>query len=148
MSQIEKKLNEMGITLIDPPPCNHPILRVKQSGNLLFVSGHGTKIKGKLGSELTVEQGYEAAREAAIHCLEAIKQHIGDLDRVSNFLKVFGMVNSAPDFIQQPAVMNGVSEFLIAVFGEEIGSHPRSAVGMGSLPNGIAVEVEMIVEVR
>lgn len=148
MANIEKKLGEMGIQLVDPLPCAHPILRVKQTGNLLFVSGHGTKIKGKVGGSITVEQGYEAAREASIHCLEAIKQHIGDLDRVSNFIKVFGMVNSAPDFIQQPAVMNGASEFLISVFGEEIGSHARSAVGMGSLPNGIAVEVEMVVEVR
>ena len=88
-----------------------------------------------------------AAREAAIHCLEAIKQYTGDLDKVTNFLKVFGMVNSAPDFIQQPTVINGVSELLIEVFGQEIGSHARSAVGMGSLPNGIAVEVEMIAEI-
>lgn len=147
MAIIEQKLEAMGIILQDPPVPNHPILRCKQSGNLLFVSGHGTAYKGKVGADLTVEDGYVAAREAAIHCLEAIKQHVGDLDKVTNFLKVFGMVNSAPDFIQQPAVINGVSDLLIEVFGQEIGSHARSAVGMVSLPNGIAVEVEMIAEI-
>ena len=148
MATIEKKLESMGITLNDPAPCNHPILRTKKSGNLLFVSGHGTAIKGKLGAGLTVEDGYNAAREAAIHCLEAVKQAIGDLDRVTSVVKVFGMVNSSPDFTQQPTVVNGVSELLIEAFGEEIGSHARSAVGYVSLPNGIAVEVEMIVEVK
>ena len=148
MAKFEKKLATMGINLMDPPPCAHPILRCKQSGNLLFVSGHGTLFKGKVGGDLTVEDGYSAAREATVHCLEAIKQKIGDLDNVTNFLKVFGMVNATPDFTQHPTVLNGVSELLIEVFGEDIGSHARSAVGMGSLPNGIAVEVEMIVEVK
>ena len=149
MSIREKKLQEMGIDLMVPPPCSHPILRVKQFGNLLFVYGHGSlHTHGKVGADLTVQQGYEAAREACIHCLEAIKQHTGDLDKVKSFLKVLGMVNSSPDFTEQPAVINGVSDLLIEVFGEEIGYHARSAVGMASLPGGIAAEVEMIVEVE
>ncbi len=147
MAKVEEKLKEMGITLIDPPPCDHPILRVKRCGGLLFVSGHGSlHVHGKVGADLTKEEGYQAAREACIHCLEAIRQELGDLDKVKSFLKVLGMVNSAPDFTGQPAVMNGVSDLLIAAFGEKIGSHARSAVGMASLPNGIAAEVEMILE--
>jgi enamine deaminase RidA (YjgF/YER057c/UK114 family) len=148
MANIEQKLLQMGITLADPPPVSHPILRCKQAGTLLFVSGHGTKIKGKVGADLTTQQGYDAAREAAVHCLEAIRQHTGDLDKVVSFVKVLGMVNAAPDFTEHPIVLNGVSELLIAAFGEPVGAHARSAVGMGSLPNGIAVEVEMVVEVE
>jgi len=148
MAKIEQKLQEMGVELKVLPPCNHPILRTKQAGDLLFVSGHGTNILGKVGAELTVEEGYQAAREAAINCLSAIKGAIGDLDKVVSFVKVFGMVNSAPDFVEQPAVINGVSDLLIEAFGDEIGYHARSAVGMASLPRGIAAEVEMIVQVR
>lgn len=148
MAKIEKKLEEMGIELKVLPPCNHPILRTRQSGNLLFVSGHGTNILGKVGADLTLEDGYAAAREATINCLSAIKGAIGDLDKVECFVKVFGMVNSAPDFVEQPAVINGVSDLLIEVFGHEIGDHARSAVGMCSLPRGIAAEVEMIVQVK
>mgnify|MGYP000217686240 CR=1 FL=1 len=144
--KIEEQLSEMGIHLVIPGPCSHPILHSRQTGNLLFVSGHGTKIKGKVGGSLTTADGYAAAREAGIHCLEAVKLHCGDLDRVRRFVKVFGMVNAAENFTEHPAVMNGVSELLLEAFGEKIGSHARSAVGMGSLPNGIAVEVEMIVE--
>lgn len=148
MSKVELKLKEMGVELRELPPCNHPILRTKQAGDLLFVSGHGTNILGKVGTDLTVEEGYQAAREAAINCLSAIKAQIGDLDHVVNFVKVFGMVNSAPDFVEHPSVINGVSDLLIEAFGQEIGSHARSAVGMVSLPRGIAAEVEMIVQVN
>ncbi len=144
--RIEEKLSEMGIQLVLPGPCSHPILHSKQTGNLLFVSGHGTKIKGKVGSSLSAADGYAAAREAAIHCLEAVKLHCGDLDKVRSFVKVFGMVNAADTFTEHPYVLNGVSELLLEAFGEKVGSHARSAVGMGSLPNGIAVEVEMVVE--
>ena len=145
----EEKLKAMGIELAVLPVCDHPIERTKRSGNLLFVSGHGSKkTLGKVGADLTVEQGYAAAREACIHCLEAIKMACGDLDKVTNFIKVLGMVNAAPDFTKHPAVMNGVSDLLIEAFGKEIGSHARSAVGMSSLPGGIAAEVEMIVEIK
>lgn len=145
----EKKLQSLGIELQVLPPCDHPIERSKRSGNLLFVSGHGSKkTLGKVGDTLTVEEGYEAAREACIHCLESIRMACGDLDNVANFVKVLGMVNAAPDFTKHPAVINGVSDLLIEVFGQEIGSHARSAVGMSSLPGNIAVEVEMIVELK
>lgn len=147
MQNVEKKLAEHGITLKELGPCNHPILRTKQSDNLLFVSGHGTNILGKVGAGLSVEEGYQAACEACINCLSAIKDAIGTLDNVVSFLRVFCMVNSAPDFSEQPAVANGVSDLLITAFGQEIGSHTRSAVGMCALPRGIAVEIEMIVRV-
>ncbi|MBE6375881.1 MAG: RidA family protein [Lentisphaerae bacterium] len=146
---VEKKLQSLGIELQVLPPCDHPIERSKRSGNLLFVSGHGSKkTLGKVGDTLSVEQGYEAAREACIHCLESIRMACGDLDNVANFVKVLGMVNAAPDFTKHPVVINGVSDLLIEAFGQEIGSHARSAVGMSSLPGGIAVEVEMIVELK
>ena len=147
--KVEEKLKAMGIELAVLPVCDHPIERTKRTGNLLFVSGHGSKkTLGKVGADLTVEQGYAAAREACIHCLEAIRMACGDLDKVTNFIKVLGMVNAAPDFTKHPAVMNGVSDLLIEAFGKEIGSHARSAVGMSSLPGGIAAEVEMIVEIK
>ena len=146
---VEKKLQSLGIELQVLPPCDHPIERSKRTGNLLFVSGHGSKkTLGKVGDTLTVEEGYEAAREACIHCLESIRMACGDLDNVANFVKVLGMVNAAPDFTKHPVVINGVSDLLIEAFGQEIGSHARSAVGMSSLPGNIAVEVEMIVELK
>ncbi len=146
---VENKLKSLGIELQVLPPCDHPIERSKRSGNLLFVSGHGSKkTLGKVGDTLSVEEGYEAAREACIHCLESIRMACGDLDNVANFVKVLGMVNAAPDFTKHPVVINGVSDLLIEAFGQEIGSHARSAVGMSSLPGGIAVEVEMIVELK
>ena len=146
---VEKKLQSLGIELQVLPPCDHPIERSKRTGNLLFVSGHGSKkTLGKVGDTLSVEEGYEAAREACIHCLESIRMACGDLDKVANFVKVLGMVNAAPDFTKHPAVINGVSDLLIEAFGQEIGSHARSAVGMSSLPGNIAVEVEMIVELK
>lgn len=149
MSKVEQKLKEMGIEIVELPPCDHPILRAKRTGNLVFISGHGTKnIIGKVGGELTVEDGYKAAREATVNCLCALKAEIGDLDNVTNFIKVFGMVNCTPDFSKQPDVINGVSDLLIEAFGKEIGSHARSAVGMMCLPRNIATEVEMIVEVK
>ena len=146
---VEKKLQSLGIELQVLPPCDHPIERSKRTGNLLFVSGHGSKkTLGKVGDTLTVEEGYEAAREACIQCLESIRMACGDLDNVANFVKVLGMVNAAPDFTKHPVVINGVSDLLIEAFGQEIGSHARSAVGMSSLPGNIAVEVEMIVELK
>ena len=144
---VEDRLKKMGIELKDLPKCDHPIERTKPACGLTFVSGHGTKnILGKVGAELSIEDGYAAAKEATINCLSAIKQVAGDLDKV-NIVKVFGMVNSAPDFTDQPKVLNGASDLLIKAFGQEKGCHARSAVGMCSLPRGIACEVEMIVEI-
>ncbi|MCI5778331.1 MAG: RidA family protein [Lentisphaeria bacterium] len=147
--KVEQKLHSLGIELAVLPPCDHPIERFRRSGDLLFISGHGSKrTLGKVGAALTVEQGYDAAREACIHCLEAIRMACGDLDKVAKIVKVLGMVNCTPDFTKHPTVINGVSDLLIEAFGKEVGSHARSAVGMSSLPGGIAVEVEMIVELN
>ena len=148
----EQKLKELGFTLPLPttPIANYvPAVRV---GNLLFVSGHGpfndgrTRMSGKLGQDLTIEDGYQAARNVALNCLASVKNTIGDLDKVKRVVKVLGMVNSTEGFKDQPKVVNGCSDLLVAVFGEN-GKHARSAVGMQSLPNQIPVEIEMILEV-
>ena len=148
----EKKLKELGISLPQPPRpvANYvPAVRV---GNLLFVSGHGPfndgkiKISGKLGKELTIEEGYQAARNVALNCMASIKATLGDLDKVKRVVKLLGMVNCTEDFKDQPKVINGASDLLGEVFGDA-GKHARSAVGMQALPNGIPVEIEMILEV-
>jgi enamine deaminase RidA (YjgF/YER057c/UK114 family) len=124
-----------------------------QVGNLLYVSGHGplkadkTLMTGKVGADLTEEQGKAAARQVGLTNLSTLKAHLGSLDRVVRTIKVLGMVNAAPNFERHPAVINGCSELFRDVFGED-GVGTRSAVGMGSLPNNIAVEVEAIFEVR
>ena len=148
----DAKLKELGITLPTPgaPIANY--VNAVQTGNLLFLAGKGPTgpdgkdIVGRLGKDMTVEQGYQAARSVAINHLAVLKKELGDLKRVKRIVKVLGMVNSDPAFTQQPAVVNGYSDLLVAVFGER-GKHARSAVGMATLPNGIAVEVEMIVEI-
>ncbi len=149
---IEQKLNELGLTLPQPskPVANYlPAVRV---GNLLFLSGHGpyndgiTKISGKLGRELNAEEGYQTARNVALNCLASIKATIGDLNRVKRFVKLLGMVNCTNDFKDQPKVINGCSDLLVAIFGDA-GKHARSAVGMQALPNQIPVEIEMILEI-
>ena len=149
----EQKLKEMGLTLPEQskPVANYvPAVRV---GNLLFVSGHGPwddgsiKTAGKLGSDLTVDEGYQVARNVTLNCLASIKTALGDLDKVKRFVKLLGMVNCAEDFKEQPKVINGCSDLLVELFGES-GKHARSAVGMQALPFGIPVEIEMIVEVE
>ena len=125
-----------------------------QTGNLLFMSGcglrnlDGSSITGKVGADLTTEQGYEAARLVGLNMLANIKAVAGVLDKVKRVVKVLGMVNAAPDFKEHPKVINGYSDLMIEVFGEDAGKAARSAVGMGSLPSQIAVEVEMIVELK
>jgi enamine deaminase RidA (YjgF/YER057c/UK114 family) len=151
-SDPEAKLKELGIVLPAPgaPIANY--VNAVRTGNLLFLAGKGPTgsdgkdIVGKLGRDMTVEQGYQAARSVAINHLAVLKKELGDLRRVTRIVKVLGMVNSDPAFTQQPAVINGYSDLLVAIFGEK-GKHARSAVGMVSLPNGIAVEVELIVEI-
>jgi enamine deaminase RidA (YjgF/YER057c/UK114 family) len=148
----EAKLKALGIVLPTPgaPIANY--VNAVRTGNLLFLAGKGPTgpdgkdIVGKLGKDLTVEQGYQAARSVAINHLAVLKAELGDLKRVKRIVKVLGMVNSDPAFTQQPSVINGYSDLLVAVFGDS-GKHARSAVGMATLPNGIAVEVEMIVEI-
>ena len=148
----EKKLKELGISLPAPPkPVANYIPAVKV-GNLLFVSGHGpyndgkTIISGKLGKELTIEEGYKTARNVALNCLASIQATLGDLNKVKRVAKLLGMVNCTEDFKDPPKVINGASDLLVEVFGDA-GKHARSAVGMQSLPNGIPVEIEMILEI-
>lgn len=150
----EQRLDELGIQLPDPPDPVANYVGAVQTGNLVFLAGHGpllpdgTYITGKLGRDLSLEEGYAAARQTGIALLATLKQEIGDLSRVTRIVKVNGMVNATPDYTQQPNVINGCSDLLVEVFGPEIGKHARAAVGMNSLPIGIAVEIEMIVEVR
>jgi enamine deaminase RidA (YjgF/YER057c/UK114 family) len=149
----EDKLAEMGITLPEPsaPVANY--VNAVRTGNLLFLAGKGpTKpeggyVTGKVGTDLSIEEGAEAAKLAAIQHIGVLKATLGSLDKVKRLVKVHGMVNCGPDFTNQPEVMNGYSNFMVEVFGEK-GKHARAAVGMGSLPRGIAVEVELVVEVE
>ena len=147
--EVENKLKAMGLELpatAPPPPGRAGAVKV---GNILFVGGHtpGPMHIAKLGAEITVEQGYEAARQACLNCLADVKAVIGDLDKVKQVAKLLCMVNSAPDFGQQPQVANGATDLLSELYGEA-GAHARSAVGMGSLPNGACIEIEMIMEVE
>ncbi|GAA0878626.1 RidA family protein [Algoriphagus jejuensis] len=142
----EEKIKELGLEIpeVSLPIANY--VKWKQVGNMLYLSGSGPKILGKVGTDLTTEQGYEAAKETGLGIIAVLKAATGgDLSRVKQFVKVLGMVNCTPDFTAQPAVINGFSDLMVAVFGEK-GKHARSAVGVGSLPNNMAVEIEVIVE--
>ncbi|MGB8192274.1 MAG: RidA family protein [Chitinophagaceae bacterium] len=149
----EQKIKDLGIELptVSKPIANY--VSAVRTGNLVFLAGKGPSktdgsyITGKPGKDLTIEQGYEAARLTAINQLAALKAAIGDLNKVKRVVKVLGMVNSDPDFKDHPKVINGFSDLIVAVFGEK-GKHARSAVGMCSLPMNMAVEVEMIVEIE
>ena len=149
----EAKLEELGIELVEPskPVANY--VNAVRTGNLIFLAGKGPRtpdgelIKGKLGADLDVEKGYEAARAVAILQLAVLKAELGDLNKVKRIVKVLGMVNATPDFTDHPEVINGFSDLMVEVFGEK-GKHARAAVGMGSLPRNIAVEIELIVEVE
>lgn len=148
---VEQNLKELGLTLPPPPKPLASYVTVVKTGNLLFVSGHGpyddgkTKLSGKIGEELTIEEGYQVARNVALNCLASVEAAIGSLDMVKQVVKVMGMVNCTEDFKDQPKVINGCSDLLVAVFGEA-GKHARSAVGVQALPNQIPVEIEMILE--
>ena len=152
-TNFDKKLKDMGIELITPPKPIANYVRAVRTGNLIYLAGHGptradgTNITGKLGKDMTIEQGYEAAKQTGIALLSTLKGEIGDLNKVKRIVKVLGMVNCTADFTDQPKVINGFSDLMVGLFGEK-GRHARSAVGMISLPNNIAVEVEMIVEVE
>jgi len=150
--RVEAKLHELGLELPPTPRPAASYVGAVQTGNLLFVSGHGpTKggqftYIGKVGKDLSIEEGYEAARLVALNCLASARAVIGDLDRVTRVVKILGMVNCSEDFGEQPKVINGASDLLVQLFGD-YGRHARSAVGMQALPFGIAVEIEMIFEV-
>lgn len=147
----EARLRELGIELPPPPPRLGRYRTAKLHGDLLYVAGHGPLgadglITGKVGADLDVEQAQEAARVTGLAILATMRQTLGTLDRVASIVKVLGMVNCAPGFDRIPDVVNGCSELLVDVFGEE-GEHARSAVGMAELPFGIAVEIELIAAV-
>ena len=156
---IEGKLADMGLQL--PPPIKAPpgvvlpfsFVRLHQG--IAYISGHGPQNAdgsvagpfGKVGADVSVEQGYEAAKLVALSMLGSLKRELGDLDRLSAWLRLHGMVNCAPDFAGQPAVINGASDLILALYGPERGAHARSAVGMGSLPFNMAVEIEAMAAV-
>jgi enamine deaminase RidA (YjgF/YER057c/UK114 family) len=150
----DQKLKELGITVpeMGKPVANY--VKYVRTGNLVFLSGHGPRnnkgedITGKLGADMTIERGYEAAKACGVQLLSTLKDACGgDLKRVRRIVKILGMVNCTQEFTQQPRVMNGCSDLMVAVFGEK-GKHARSAVGMIALPNNIAVEIEMVVEIE
>ena len=149
----EKKLKELGLTLPASPKPMANYVKAVRSGNLVFLSGHGpsnpdgTNITGKVGKDLTTEQGYNAAKSVGLNLLASLKEEIGDLNKVKRIVKVLGMVNCTENFVDQPKVINGFSDLMVAVFGEK-GKHARSAVGMYALPMNISVEIEMVVEVE
>jgi enamine deaminase RidA (YjgF/YER057c/UK114 family) len=151
----EARIQQLKLTL---PPAPKPVAKYKtalQIGNMLYVSGHGpakidanSVIAGRLGAALTLEQGKEAARCVGLAVLSTVRNALGSLDRVKRLVKTLGMVNSTADFKDHPQVINGFSELMAEVFGEDAGVGTRSAVGMGSLPNNIPVEVECVFEVE
>ena len=150
--EIDARLLELGITLNEPSKPVGNYVNSVRTGNLIYMAGLGPLgpngyITGKLGQDLSIAEGYDAARYTAISQLTALKAEIGDLNKVKKIVKVFGMVNSTPTFTQQPAVINGFSDLMVAVFGDR-GRHARAAVGMVALPMNICVEIEMIVEVE
>ncbi len=152
MGTVAQRLAELGITL---PPVTAPVanyVNAVRTGNLLFLAGKGPTeadgrtYTGKVGRDVTVEEAYRHARVTGLNLIAVMQAELGDLDRVQRIVKVLGMVNGTPEFADQPKVINGCSDLFVEVFGER-GRHARSAVGMGSLPNNITVEIECIVEV-
>ncbi len=154
-SKPETRVQELHLML---PPAPKPMAKYKTAvlaGNMLYVSGHGpakldakSPVAGKVGADLTLEQGKEAARLVGLNILSTVKATIGSLDKVKRLVKTLGMVNCPPDYKDQPFVINGFSELMAEVFGEDAGVGARSAVGMGSLPSNIPVEIECIFEVE
>ncbi len=150
----EEKIKELGIELFTPAAPTANFVKAVRTGNLVFLAGHGSCdgtgncTTGTLGKDLTVEEGKAAARLTAINLLSSLKAEIGDLNKVKRIVRVFGMVNSVPDFYDQSKVINGCSDLLVEIFGEAKGKHARAAVGMVSLPINLAVEIEMVVEVE
>lgn len=158
--EIESRLEALGLVLpaaiVAPQHVRLPFAVVRRHGSRAFISGHGPQNPdgtvagpfGKVGEDISVQEGYDAARLTALSILGSLKRELGDLDRVSAWLRVFGMVNSAPGFHLQPAVINGFSDLILEVYGPEVGKHARSAVGMAALPFHICVEIEAEVEIR
>jgi len=159
MAKVEQKLEEMGLVLpkplILPPGMELPFPWVRIHGNRVYVSGHGPQNPdgslagplGKVGSDVSLEEAKRSARRVGLSILGSLQRALGDLDRVSAWLRVFGMVNSTPEFKDQPAVINGFTELIIELYGPERGQHGRSAVGMAALPMQIPVEIEAEIEI-
>lgn len=149
----DKKLKELNVELFTPgkPIANY--VKAVRTGNLLFLAGHGptkadgSNITGKVGKDLTVEQGYGAAKQTAVALLSTLKAEVGDLNKVKRIVKVTAWVNCHSDFMDQPKVINGCSDLLVAIFGDK-GKHARAALGTNALPMNIAVEIEMVVELE
>jgi len=160
MAQIESKLKELGLVLPEPlvlpPGVTLPFPWVRVHGNRAFISGHGPQNAdgalatplGKVGAEVSLEQAQVAARLVGLSILASLKRELGDLDRVTAWLRVLGMVNSAPGFNRQPNVINGFTDLIVTLYGPQRGRHARSAVGMAQLPFDIPVEIEGEVEIR
>ena len=159
MMEIERRLAELGLALPPPikvpPGVNLPFSFVRIHRGIAYISGHGpqnadgsvTGPFGKVGGDISIEQGYDAAKAVALSMLGSLQRELGDLDRVTAWLRLHGMVNCALDFAQQPAVINGCSDLILALYGADIGAHARSAVGMASLPFNMAVEIEATVAI-
>lgn len=151
--EIEERIRDLGLELPEAPKPVGSYVPAVHSGNYVFTSGQlpfvrgELKARGKVGSNLTVEEGYECARIAALNCLAAVKSVVGALDRVQRIIRVTGFISSAPGFEEQPKVLNGASDLLVEIFGEK-GKHSRLAIGTNELPLGTPVEVEMTVEVQ
>jgi enamine deaminase RidA (YjgF/YER057c/UK114 family) len=157
--RIEARLAELGLELpapiVLPPGMRLPFSWVRICGNRAYVSGHGPLLAdgtpcgpyGKVGDQVTPEQAYTSARLTALSMLSSLQRELGDLDRIAGWLRVFGMVNSAPGFSAQPAVINGFSDLIIEIFGPTVGQHARSAVGMAGLPLDLPVEIEAELEI-
>ena len=151
----EERLRALGLEL---PTLSEPrghYVRARRHGSILYLAGHGpapdadgTRVTGKVGGDLTLEQGYDAARRAGLGLLATLATELGDLGRVRAILHLFGMVNVAPGFVAMPAVIDGCSDLLVSVFGPEVGRHARSAIGVAALPYDLAVEIEAVVAIR
>ena len=152
-AEIEARLKQLNIQLVEPSVPTANFVKTVRVGNLVFTSGHGPDkpeggtYQGRVGADLTLEQGQDAARLTGIALLSSLKKEIGDLSKVKRVVKVLGMVQCTPEFKDHPKVMNAFSDMMVGVFGEK-GKHARSAVGMSALPGNIAIEIEMIVEVE
>ncbi len=157
MSQTDKRLEQLGIELPKKDRRGQGMVAIRQCGDMLFVSGHGPTDQsapgdppvytGKLGTDLTIEEGYQAARLCGINILATIRDYLGSLDRIDCLIKAFGLVASGPDFFEQPAVMHGFSDLMVEVLGDR-GLHARSAMGTCCLPRNIPVEVDLILKIR
>jgi len=152
MGKIEEKIKSMGLTIPETPKPVASYVTCVQTGKLVYTSGQGCKkdgvvaYQGKLGKDVTIEEGYEAAKIAILNALAILKGHLGSLDKIKRVVKLLGFVASTPNFDQQPKVINGASDLLLEIFGDK-GQHARSAIGTNALPSNMPVEIEMIVEV-